>query len=52
MTEELWGVLLLALGGLLTGGVIAMRRTSRVVAFGLALAAVLAVAWGLLVLSG
>ncbi|WP_155999559.1 hypothetical protein [Streptomonospora sp. PA3] len=45
---EVWGVLLIALGGLLAGGTVPMWRVNRVLAGGLAVCALLAVAAGAL----
>ncbi|GAB3461471.1 hypothetical protein GCM10027570_47420 [Streptomonospora sediminis] len=45
---EVWGVLLIALGGLLAGGTAAMWRVNRVLAVGLALCTLAAVVAGAL----
>ncbi|TDQ48506.1 hypothetical protein [Actinorugispora endophytica] len=46
--QDLWGVLLIALGGLLAGGTVALWKTGKPVALGLAACAALAVAGGVL----
>ncbi|MDT0305300.1 hypothetical protein [Streptomonospora wellingtoniae] len=45
---EVWGVLLIALGGLLAGGTVPMWKTNRALAVALAVCALLAVAAGAL----
>ena len=45
---EVWGVLLIALGGLLAGGTYSMWKTNRLLAIALGACALLAVAGGLL----
>lgn len=46
--QDLWGVLLVALGGLLAGGAIATWKDSKILAAALAACAALAVASGAL----
>ncbi|MEU3308702.1 hypothetical protein ACWGSK_24270 [Nocardiopsis sp. NPDC055551] len=48
MDTDLWGLLLIILGGFLAGGVYAMWHRSRSVAIGLAVCVVLAIAFGAL----
>ncbi|QBI53930.1 hypothetical protein [Streptomonospora litoralis] len=45
---QVWGVLLVALGGLLAGGTAALWKTNRALSVALGLCAVLAVAAGVL----
>ncbi|SIO89300.1 hypothetical protein [Nocardiopsis sp. JB363] len=48
MDTDLWGLILIVLGGFLAGGVYAMWHKSRMVAIGLAGCVVLSIAFGAL----